>query len=368
MAAVSPISRIDIFCPPPLGKPGPNGSRVKQKAQEGETCFLYALNRLRKWYKYEEGPAYAEKREKEKAVSEFRKKLTEWSIKREITISIIENMNEPSNEGVEEEESAIQLNNEKVAEGEPAIPPPGFSPEIERFLQPERLERFFTTLMEKFEEQQELELPDFLYDLFNKGRQKIHEELIEQLQIADKVEILFQQVASPRQQENQALSNVIRHNIVYQLIATDLYQLNLSTWNPSHPIKNFAETLAHGGAHLCILEKEYRANPPIKIGSIADRSVYGWQEYPGTPDDVHHVVIAVGAHIEEGWVYYIDPLDPSDPADCDSQKIYRISYEEWCSSSCNIYGDKRGSFPYAYYVDKRTAPLKAPSPAVEEKE
>lgn len=374
MTSISIPSCVDIFCPPPLGRPGPNHSRIVQKAQEGDTCFLSALNRLRKWYKYEEGADYAEKKAKEEVISEFHKKLNAWSIEREVTFCIIGEMSNNN-------QMAVEDTNPQSVDLSPCTE--RFfttfiekSPYAKEFLRPKRLKRFFTTLMQEFESQNKLDLPKFLHKIFYQRHQKIHEELVEQLQIADKIEPLFQQIVS-RIFSGKRLSRLssadIHYHIAYELIACDLYQFKLSTWNPSQPIKHLANQLFLYGPLIISgdIGRDFYKDPPIMLQNIKGRNVYGWPDSFSIPDAFStHCIIIVGAKIEEEWVYFIDPMDASDPANNDSQKIYRISYEELIRSTLNIYGilgeQAAATLPYAYHASQKEMLEKA-LPAEEQK-
>lgn len=76
----------------------------------------------------------------------------------------------------------------------------------------------------------------------------------------------------------------------------------------------------------------YADHNPIKFtDTVGTRALYGWAK--GTPTsegtEIVHAIVLVGAEVkgEKRYVYWIDPENPNDPADPESQRIYVSSFE-----------------------------------------
>lgn len=143
--------------------------------------------------------------------------------------------------------------------------------------------------------------------------------------------------------------------------SADLYKLNKSSWKPSREIKEGIDELInelkkHGP--LMILgdfgPSAYIDQPFKTKEKISSRNIYAWR--PGArriESMAGHSILLVGAKKthDNAYVYFIDPIDPSDPLDRDKQKIYAMSFKNLTSNICSLTGHKElnSEIGYAYH-------------------
>lgn len=95
----------------------------------------------------------------------------------------------------------------------------------------------------------------------------------------------------------------------------------------------------------------------IEVTSIDHYAVYGFPKdsHKGSLQTSTHCVAMIGVEINRkgnmpsGWVYYVDPLDSSDPNHSDSKKrqrkIFKISYEQFCKWALDNSNRNEGDHP-----------------------
>src|SRR6185437_2726052 len=119
--------------------------------------------------------------------------------------------------------------------------------------------------------------------------------------------------------------------------------LQRSQWHPSQPIDVLIENVRRYGAHLVvgkIGQKFYEHKPFPSATKIAGQTVYAWitpQRSAAYLAPDMHAVVLVGADQTRKCVYYIDPLDGSDPKKEAYPKIYAASYEELQKTIANLF-------------------------------
>lgn len=119
---------------------------------------------------------------------------------------------------------------------------------------------------------------------------------------------------------------------VFNRIKLRDFQLTPSTWVPTAPASLLLKKLKARGplyVHGDFGNTFYK-DPPSLLERIsaAQFPIYSWgrqenrKEGPGV-----HAVCVIGVDLlDKGRVYFVDPNDPTDPADIDSQKIYMMPY------------------------------------------
>ena len=123
------------------------------------------------------------------------------------------------------------------------------------------------------------------------------------------------------------------------------YHLNRSAWHPSHPIERLIREISKHGPHAVNghIGQEFYEDKPFKLTEkVEGRTVFGWKPTAQRKSNLpsFHVVVLVGARSEKGHVYFIDPLDGSDPKNIETQIIYVMSYERLKSVIANLTGMK----------------------------
>jgi hypothetical protein len=141
--------------------------------------------------------------------------------------------------------------------------------------------------------------------------------------------------------------------------------MQISSWHPSQPIGHLIAELQKRGPLVvggCFGALHY-AVPARNLGKqIGERAVYGWiKTDPKNKNHVTgHVILLVGAEntSTRELVYYIDPIDESDPSHPEKRRIYCMSYERLTSAEiiCDYHGFIRNNAPdtigYAVYREK----------------
>jgi len=147
-------------------------------------------------------------------------------------------------------------------------------------------------------------------------------------------------------------------------ICAEAYGLRKSSWTPFQEVSNLISELKHCGPLVVggiFGRRAYSEKPFTMKESVGKRSTYGWRQ--GTRIDYRagHTITIIGAKQlkDKGFVYYVDPEDPSDPKDITAQKIYVISYK---SLKENVAGcrapwpDHIAPSPYGYAWAAKKAP------------
>jgi hypothetical protein len=150
-----------------------------------------------------------------------------------------------------------------------------------------------------------------------------------------------------------------------------------STWHPEQPIDNLMEQLKLHGPLLAAgkFGQLFYEDPSFETNDkIEGRPIFGWKpnakRREGGLYNQHAVVIVAAQKINgKEYVYFIDPVDGSNPADLRTQKIYVQSYEKFrsfiCANDVNLgetrmqdgkpvfaQPQKEGENPYAYYIPR----------------
>lgn len=148
-------------------------------------------------------------------------------------------------------------------------------------------------------------------------------------------------------------------------IAYKHYNLRLSPWHPSQPITDLIKELSLKGPLIvggCFGTSHYSIPPRVLEKTLEGRAVYGWvkMDPKNTEPATAHSILLVGAEKTETrqFVYYIDPIDDSDPTHPENQRIFCMSYERLTSPThlTDTHGFVRNTAPssigYAYYLAK----------------
>lgn len=154
---------------------------------------------------------------------------------------------------------------------------------------------------------------------------------------------------------------VFLDNLAKRLVA-ERYGLSISSWHPQQPFLALVQALEREGTLSvggCFGRAHYCVEPKRMGRSFAGRDIYFWSKTdPRNPGRVTgHMILLVGAERVCGreLVYYIDPMDESDPAYPEKQRLYAMSYERLTSpdSICDTHGFLRNDAPpimgYAFF-------------------
>jgi len=159
---------------------------------------------------------------------------------------------------------------------------------------------------------------------------------------------------------------ILSDNLV-KCLMSHLFELKESSWAPNQQLPHLiSELKARGPLVIAGLfgTSFYSTDPFIMNEKIAERSIYAWP--PGTKSTSSsrgHTITVIGARKcdNKELVYYVDPLDPSDPKDITAQKIYAISYRSFKESVINLAGAQQ-SIEHEELKFLNTYALAAPKP------
>ncbi len=360
-----------VFCPPLLGKPNPQEprpaegpdtrERIIQNPPRGSTCWYAVFNILRERYK---APNTQDSRERKfekiasmrrKAVSEHERSMPD--IASQLNTEIIK-------------EYFSTLTKEVVQQGR------GNVRETLRGLDAHADQVKLLPFLPGFLEQTEYEnLYDYLLYLMFTKRLEIDNLFFFRLQVDPKDLFESSRRVDPgcyaaidhgERWENLCpiLQELFLDNLV-RMLSAQSYGLQISSWHPSQPFESFVKELEKNGP-LCVggsFGRPHYRVPAEKLDKcIQGRDVYGWsRSAPRNPSLVSgHTVLLVGAEKTrvQNLVFYIDPLDESDPLCPEKQRIYVMTYGRLTSadSICDFHGFLRNDAPaavgYALYRRK----------------
>jgi hypothetical protein len=138
----------------------------------------------------------------------------------------------------------------------------------------------------------------------------------------------------PLQQKTWAADTCVRTILIQH------YGLKKSSWHPSHPIKSLVDRIDQHGSHIVLgnFGKSYYKNKPSLLSyRINNRCIYGWlKDAERVKRDFTHSVVLVGARTDKKTVYFIDPVDASDPEN--PEPVYAMSYARLIRSISTLFG------------------------------
>lgn len=317
------------FCPPPPGKPDskklPDSTskqrpRIVQSPQKGDTCMYYALQILRNERKpinHPQAPSHLQPSAAEKSISKYRKIQTR--IDQYFPMDNARFLAGRTASGVFTQTDALSF----------------MVKHLHRKDLKEVLDSLYNALTIFCEQDEDDDFFHFMEELHS---QKIMQARLSLLK-ENGITLPFHATKDVKRLQF-AIENQVKCLMAY------IYKVRKSPWHPLQPIEKLIENLNLYGPHLVIgkFGQNFYQTEAIKLPeTIAGRTILGW---PGHVTRINeneaafHAVVIVGATVkeEERCVYFVDPLDGSDPSDINTQKIYEISYQELTTSIANSLG------------------------------
>jgi hypothetical protein len=331
-----------VFCPPPPGKPNPNEpwdesagdtrTRVPQPPQKGDTCFYYAIKMIHPGIGKRPTPSQEMARRNEAAVSRYRKRLTQITVSLKWQPGFAQTIKDNLGTCAK---SALQNQLE-----DPQFPP------VQEELRAES-RRALEVFCRQTEES------DYLTYATNAIKQAesdskcqlyrdlgISQDNLDAMSHAMEERIVM---GEGKPEKGPKLTRRVRNFLPYTVIA-QAYQLQRSAWHPAALITSLMEELRQHGPHVVsghFGQLHYQALPFRLSQEVEGRPVFGWKpDAPRKERSDCHAVTLVGARSDTGHIYFIDPLDGSDPADLQTQKIYVMSYAKFRLSLVDLFGNQ----------------------------
>ncbi|MDN3507417.1 MAG: hypothetical protein P0S94_00685 [Simkaniaceae bacterium] len=320
-----------VFCLPELGKPNPaeikpegrdTRGRVVQHGSKYNCCWYYVFNILRDRIKAP-NTEESDKRKFELLASARRKEVSKHE---ESLPDVADQLNDAT---VKRMFSAITLAKGPQSAALILKGLPHLKPSMDAFFVQEEQKTYY----------------DYLTHLKMFGRTKINENFLEK--VGTTFSALFSE-AYPKNPEAfghfciggtswDQLQDTEKKMLADQLVSSlsaERYGLKISSWHPSQPIERLIDQLNEHGSHSvsgCFGKPHYKCDARELGQKIGERKVFGWRPQDPRKEGhiTGHVILIVGAEKAASgkeFVYYIDPMDESDPANPDKQKIYKMSY------------------------------------------
>jgi hypothetical protein len=134
-----------------------------------------------------------------------------------------------------------------------------------------------------------------------------------------------------------------QHRVLYEIAldtALQDYGFKLAAWHPNKPIEILEGILyAHGPLLIfgsigrAYYEQEPTLVPNSEINAAIGQSIYGWKKGDAKREKTEgHAVIVIGAQKDGnkgGNIYFVDPLDESDPQATEPRPIYVWPYSKF---------------------------------------
>jgi hypothetical protein len=332
----------------PPGKPDPrqrcalheeSRNRVLQSGVKGGACWYYTFNFLRRRIGKNACSELSKAREIEKACSQRRKELTAYDnafplsiaeLYSQSNISLLKHCDlEKGQLLLDSQILNLPFVTENLEGGSSLVP------YLQEFLREKKHANLYEFLIFK-RSSKIIEIDTEFLKHFNFDMQT--------LTTADKWKKL------DIEQQAAAIDAIVRD------ISADIYKLKRSTWKPLHGIDKLIEELKEKGPlnfFGLFGPTTYKLKSDFKHHQVSGRDIFAWR--PKTPRNgtAGHSVLVVGAKKvhDKAYVYFIDPIDSSDPLDRSKQKIYMNSIENFTSNICDLAGHKRmdSKVEYAYH-------------------
>jgi len=154
------------------------------------------------------------------------------------------------------------------------------------------------------------------------------------------------------------LDNIEKSKFYYStllLLFVRKHNLKESEWHPSQSIDKLGEVLKKHGrlAIRGFFGQSYYVDAPFQAETIQGKAIWGWRSNAERKSIVDgHIVIIVGVNLQSGRIYFVDPIDESDPNLPESQKVYTMSYRRLCESISNLEG--------TFWLDENKKPAHLP--------
>ncbi|HSW85900.1 MAG TPA: hypothetical protein VLG49_00210 [Rhabdochlamydiaceae bacterium] len=341
MAAVSKVDSKCVFCAPLPGKPDPNKPwdpssketrpRVVQPGQKGDASWHYALQILRDEHRIGKHPTESQMKERdiEIKISNYRKIIKKIYETFQVRIEFAQEVfgNSGSCTKKKAREFSIVLAN---------------APELDQ-----KFKDICCATLKAFCEQEKYDdFSTYANEEFYQALMPVHEQLFKEFNVSsEEVQKGIPKGLNKTWEELSVTEKETQAQSVAFAVSYKAYNCKRSPWHPKQPIEALEKQLELHGRHL-VLGKfgqlYYEAeDPPSELGKIKGRPVFGWKPNAKRNNRPNfHAVVIVDVKIkdEKSHIYFLDPLDSSDPKQISTQKIYAMSLDRLRSSIISLTG------------------------------
>ncbi len=339
-------------CVLPIGKPDPRQPRPEGKdtrrlavqlPQKGNTCWYYGLKIIREQFGKAPHPSFSEERRLEQLASERRKGQTRLDLKYQDDLSVANQLAEDPHY------MAKKINTLMGARK--------YLPQFQALQQspsPQVREEssLLINLLTPFCRQNQWEdLHAYLREDYFIRRNENNSRFLEALKFSPSER--YQ--ADYPDKKPWGLLTVLEKapyldSLAFRASYEMCYHLCEAKWHPSQPISELISSLESHGPHYMkgMHGKSFYIDEPKPMKEkIQGRTVFYWPKGSERKElGKSHSIVVVGAKeggTSGGLVYFIDPLDKSDPQHPELQKVYVISYDTLCKNLVNLRQEKWSS-------------------------
>ncbi len=365
--SASAVNKNFAFCPPEPGKPGPYAAdgisrhRVPLPEQKGDTCDFYALQILRDEWRIGKNPpkSLADERAVERGISHYRKAVSSVDALFKPQIAYAEIFSKYAGGSCSKQQAQHLIKNEPHR------------------IVPQYREQVSKGISSFCSQNSHKDLSEFVQESFLNARMEVHESFLSNCNMTS--EFIKKTALSLFGMPWDQLSLSMRecHERILSFMQLWLsYGCQRSSWHPEQSIGKLIEQLhLHGPLLVCgQFGQSYYENPASEQPQkIEGRPILYWKKDSPRKENINinHTIVIVGAKIDSHkreLVYYLDPLDGSNPNDRSTQKIYVMSYDRLYASIASLNGEhgvspeskkpvfseqKQGENVYALYMPKR---------------
>lgn len=334
-----------VYCFLSPGKPDPreprlegtdSRRRVLQSPQKGKTCWYYGLKLIREQFGKDPHPNFFEERRLEKIASVRRKQKTELDGIYRVHLSYANQFATDPNYTSKKINTLMGARNYLTS----------ISAARHNASETVRQEahRVFEALEPFCKQSKFTDLHQFLREVNTIKCNLMNTKFLDELGFDPKLLYIKDYPdLKPWSEMTDSEKGPYLDSFAFQASYQICYKLSESPWHPSQPISSLISALESCGPHYVkgLFGKAFYKSAPLAMkDKVQGRTAWYWPTgAERIEDNKSHSVVIVGAReggTSGGYVYFVDPLDGSDPSNPEQQRIYVMSYKRLCESIINL--------------------------------
>ncbi|MGK0183585.1 MAG: hypothetical protein ACI9YB_002902 [Halioglobus sp.] len=320
-----------------VGKPNPNEAysevdvrtRVLQAAQKGNTCWYYALNMIRERFGKDVPQEFQAQRDFESKASLRRKLQTRFSQKHESENQLARQLQEDPhyerfNIKQKEQASIFLADMQRIIQG------------VDSEAAQRELKMVITLLTPFCSQGTHSTLDSFLQNKHMEDRNRWNTKFLlstgmDPASFYEKMTPKYSFYMKPWDEYSEVEKAPFLDNFS-SLRSIEGYGLKESSWHPSREVDDLIEQIRESGPHKVsgkFGKMFYEEDAALQPRSCGSYNLYAWKK-GSTRKELNktHSIVIIGAskRAPGGLVYFLDPLDESDPAKPFERPVYVMSY------------------------------------------